>query len=225
MKHYLLRTLDWSEVWALMIPLSVLLFRRQQPSSLRPVIVYLWLAFLVNVAIDIIMAINIYSGTQNLSNNPLYNIHSVLRFTCFSFYFIRLQKNSFAQLKKLLALFGLVFLFVNFVFFEDFFNRESFSGNLLTVEAYLLLAYSMLYYLAELKDDENLFDGPHFWVVTGLAVYLVTNFFVFLFYMPMITVDVELAINIWNVHNIAFIIFCLFITKAFYGSVRHQYSV
>jgi len=208
-----------------MIPLSVLLFRRQQPSSLRPVIVYLWLAFLVNVAIDIIMAINIYSGTQNLSNNPLYNIHSVLRFTCFSFYFIRLQKNSFAQLKKLLALFGLVFLFVNFVFFEDFFNRESFSGNLLTVEAYLLLAYSMLYYLAELKDDENLFDGPHFWVVTGLAVYLVTNFFVFLFYMPMITVDVELAINIWNVHNIAFIIFCLFITKAFYGSFRHQYSV
>jgi len=208
-----------------MIPLSVLLFRRQQPSSLRPVIVYLWLAFLVNVAIDIIMAINIYSGTQNLSNNPLYNIHSVLRFTCFSFYFIHLQKNSFAQLKKLLALFGLVFLFVNFGFFEDFFNRESFSGNLLTVEAYLLLAYSMLYYLAELKDDENLFDGPHFWVVTGLAVYLVTNFFVFLFYMPMITVDVELAINIWNVHNIAFIIFCLFITKAFYGSVRHQYSV
>jgi len=208
-----------------MIPLSVLLFRRQQPSSLRPVIVYLWLAFLVNVAIDIIMAINIYSGTQNLSNNPLYNIHSVLRFTCFSFYFIHLQKNSFAQLKKLLALFGLVFLFVNFGFFEDFFNRESFSGNLLTVEAYLLLAYSMLYYLAELKDDENLFDGPHFWVVTGLAVYLVTNFFVFLFYMPMITVDIELAINIWNVHNIAFIIFCLFITKAFYGSVRHQYSV
>jgi len=208
-----------------MIPLSVLLFRRQQPSSLRPVIVYLWLAFLVNVAIDIIMAINIYSRTQNLSNNPLYNIHSVLRFTCFSFYFIHLQKNSFAQLKKLLALFGLVFLFVNFGFFEDFFNRESFSGNLLTVEAYLLLAYSMLYYLAELKDDENLFDGPHFWVVTGLAVYLVTNFFVFLFYMPMITVDVELAINIWNVHNIAFIIFCLFITKAFYGSVRHQYSV
>ena len=59
-KHYLYLALDWSEVWALMIPLSVLLFRRQQPSSLRPVIIYLWLGFLINVAIDIIMAINVY---------------------------------------------------------------------------------------------------------------------------------------------------------------------
>ena len=102
---------------------------------------------------------------------------------------------------------------------------DSFSGNLLTVEAYLLLVYCMLYYFAELKDDENLFNGPDFWVVTGLAIYLVTNFFVFLFYTPMLSVDAKLAVNIWNVHNIAFIIFCLFITKAFYGTVRYQYSV
>ena len=83
----------------------------------------------------------------------------------------------------------------------------------------------MLYYLAELNDDSNLFDGPHFWVVTGLAIYLVTNFFVFLFYTPMLSVDARLAVSIWNVHNIAFIIFCFFIAKAFYGTVRYKYSV
>jgi len=83
----------------------------------------------------------------------------------------------------------------------------------------------MLYYLAELKEDDNLFEGPHFWIVTGLSIYLVTNFFVFLFYAPMLSVDVNLAINIWNVHNIAFIIFCVFITKAFYGTAGYQYSI
>ena len=127
--------------------------------------------------------------------------------------------------EHILAALAFAFLVVNFIFFENFFNADSFSGNLLTVEAYLLLIYCMLYYLAELNDDSNLFDGPHFWVVTGLAIYLVTNFFVFLFYTPMLSVDARLAVSIWNVHNIAFIIFCFFIAKAFYGTVRYKYSV
>jgi len=224
-KHYLQVALDLSEVWAMVIPLSVLMFRRQQSSSLRPVIVYLWLGFFVNVAIDAIMAINGLLHNFNLSNNPLYNIHSVIRFGCFSFYFLHVQKNSFTKLKRWLPALAFGFLVINFIFFENFFNPDSFSGNLLTLEAYLLLVYCLLYYLAELKEDDNLFDGPEFWVVTGLAVYLVTNFFVFLFYTPMLSVNVKLATNIWNVHNIAFIIFCLFITKAFYGTVRYQYSV
>jgi len=171
------------------------------------------------------MAINVYLHRSDLTNNPFYNIHSVVRFGCFSFYFIHLQKDSFTWLKRWLALLAITFLLINFIFFENFLNPESFSGNLLAMEAYLLLVYCMLYYLTELKDGNNLFNGPHFWVVTGLGIYVVTNFFVFLFYTPMLNVNETLAINIWNVHNIAFIIFCLFITKAFYGSFRYQYSI
>ena len=226
MRDYLLLALDWSEVWALMIPLSVRLFHRQQPPALRPVIIYLWLGFLINIVIDIIMAINIYVPGQDLSNNPFYNIHSVVRFACFSFYFMQLQKKAFTRLKKWLAVSTIGFLVINFIFFENFFNPDSLSGNLLAAEAYLLLVYCMLYYLSELKnDDDNLFNGPHFWVVTGLSIYVVINFFVFLFYIPMLNVNETLAVDIWNVHNIAFIIFCLFITKAFYAPFRYQYSV
>ena len=226
MTQYLLLALDWSEVWAPMIPLTVLLFRRQQPASLRPVIIYLWLGFLVNVVIDIIMVINIARHNYDLTNNPLYNIHSVVRFICFSLYFIQLPQASFTKFRKLLAATSVIFLVINFGFFENFFNPDSLSGNLLATEAYLLLVYCMLYYLSELRDDsKNLFNGPDFWVVTGLSIYVVINFFVFLFYLPMIYVDRVLAVDIWNVHNIAFIIFCLFITKAFYGPFRYQYSV
>ena len=224
MGDYVLLALDWSEVWALLIPLLVLSFHRKQPASLKPIIIYMWLAFLLNLAIDIIMAIRSYY--PDLSNNPFYNLHSIVRFICFSIYFIQLPQASFTRTKKFLAIVSVVFLVINFIFFEKFFNHDSFSGNLLTTEAYLLLVYCMLYYLSELRDDnKNLFDGPDFWVVTGLSIYVVTNFFVFLFYLPMIYVDVTLAINIWNVHNIAFIIFCLFITKAFYGPVRYKFTV
>ena len=224
MVDYLLKILDWSEVWALLIPLIALLFRREQPATLRPIIVYLWLAFILNLAIDIIMELRNYY--PDWTNNPLYNFHSVVRFACFSFYFIQLQPTSFTRLKKIIAVLSGIFLIINFLFFEDFFNNESFSGNLLAAEAYLLLVYCMLYYLAELKDDsKNLFNGPDFWVVTGLSIYVVVNFFVFLFYLPLIDVDWHIAVNIWNVHNIAFIFFCLFITKALYGSNRYKYSV
>jgi hypothetical protein len=112
------------------------------------------------------------------------------------------------------------------VFFEDFFDYNYLSGNLLATEAYLLLVYCMLYYLTELRNDQDgIFDTPHFWIVTGLGIYVVVNFFVFLFYLPMISKDIRLAVDIWNVHNLAFIIFCLFLTKAFYGSIRNKYSV
>jgi hypothetical protein len=225
MGKYVSLALDWSEVWALLIPLSVLLLRRSQTATLRPVIVYLWLALLINLTIDVIMMLNVGDSAFNLSNNPLYNTHSVVRFACFSIYFIRLPRSSFNGIKKAITVLAGIVLLLNFTFIEDFFNFDSFSGNLLAAEAYLLLIFCMLYYLAELKDESrDLFHGPDFWVVTGLCIYVVINFFVFLFYLPMIDVDIPLALNIWNVHNIAFIIFCLFITKALYGSVRYQYS-
>ena len=68
-------------------------------------------------------------------------------------------------------------------------------------------------------------DTPHFWIVTGLCVYVVVNFFVFLFYLPLLDVDFRLSVNMWNVHNIAFIIFCVFIAKGFYGTTRYRYTV
>lgn len=226
MGDIIFRILDWSEVWAILIPLIALQVKREQPASLKPVIVYVWLAFFINIGIDVIMTINIYFRNDFLSNNPLYNLHSVTRFICFSIYFIKIQPGYFRNAKKTVSWLALLFLIVNFVLLENFFNYNSFSGNLLATEAYLLLVFCMMYYLAELKDnDENLFNTSHFWVVTGLSIYVVVNFFVFLFYLPMIDVDLKLAVNIWYVHNIAFIIFCLFLTKAFYGPVRYQHTI
>lgn len=226
MSKFLQLILDWSEVWALLIPLIVLLFKRKQPHFLKPVIIYLWLALLINLMIDVIMVYKKYFPDWLQSNNPYYNIHSVARFACFSIFFIQLPQTSFTTLKKLLAILSVVFILINFSFFDNFFNPEHLSGNLLATEAYLLLVYCMQYYLSELRDDNNaLASGPDFWIVTGLSIYVVINFFVFLFYVPMIDTAPSLADNIWNVHNIAFIIFCIFITKALYGPFRNKYTV
>jgi hypothetical protein len=226
MIKFLQLMLDWSEAWAPLIPLIVLLFRPKQPFFLKPVIFYLSFAFFINSAGDIISDFKIHLPAWLQSNNELYNIHSVVRFICFSYFFIILQQASFLTLRRFLPVLSLVFIIINFNYFEDFSNPDHLSGNLLATESYLLLIYCLQYYLSQLRDEiEVISSGPDFWIVTGLSIYVVINFFVFLFYVPMIVENLFLAEKIWNVHNVAYIIFCIFITKAFYEPVRNKFTV
>jgi len=216
---------DWSEVWALLIPLSFLMFANKQPALLNPVIFYLCLALALNLFGDIIADYKrIWHFPQWLqSNNPVYNLHSIVRFSCFSYFFISLPQPGFKTLKKVIAVVFVIFFIIDFTFFENFFYPEHLSGNLLSAEAYLLLVYCMIYYLAVLNDEHDTsFEGPVFWIVTGLCVYVVINFFVFLFYIPMVAQNITLAIGIWKVHDVAYIILCIFITRALYAGTRQH---
>jgi len=226
MGSFLKLLLNWSEVWATLIPLSILLFRPRQPRFLKPIIVYLAIAFFINLTCDIISEYYNYLPGWLQSNTLLYNAHSIIRFICFCYFFIMLKQSSFALLKKILPVFSLVIIIINFSFVENFGNPDHLSGNLLATESYLLLIFCMQYYLAKLRDEaDDITSGADFWLVTGLSIYVVINFFVFLFYVPMLRHDIELALNIWDVHNIAYILFCIFITKAFYAPARHQYTI
>ena len=217
MKEFVLSVMNWSEVWAPLIPLIVFLFKRNQPNFLKPVIVYLIFAVFINLAGDIIGAFPRYLPVWLQSNNPLYNIHSIARFICFSYFFTILPQFSFSRLKFILPFVSVLIIIVDFGYVENFGNPDHLSGNLLSAEAYLLLVYCMQYYLAKLKDEiTDLSSQADFWVVTGLSIYVVINFFVFLFYVPMLVQDVRLAINIWYLHNLAYIVLCVCITRAFY---------
>ncbi len=214
---------DWSEVWALLIPLFQLWLKRKQPAYLKPVIFYLFAALFLNLSADIIAEWKRYFPGWLQSNNPLYNIHSVIRFACFSYFFVLLRQPYFKIIKKILPVVFILFLLidfgliVDFGFSEQFFYESHISGNLFSAEAFFLLAYCMLFYLSKLKIEiEALARGKDFWVVIGLSIYVVVNFFVFLFYVPMITQNQSLANNMWDVHNVAYIILCIFISKAFY---------
>lgn len=209
--------LNWSEVWAVLIPLFVLLSRKQQPKFLQPVIVYLGIALVINLAGDIIGDFRSFLPSWIQSNNVLYNIHSLIRFACFSLFFIRLAPPAFIQIKKALPLLFILFITINFSVVESFFNPAHLSGNLLATEAYLLLIYCMSFYLSQVKEDKRiLIQDKAFLVVTGLSIYVVSNFFVFLFYVPMIKYNPDLAANMWYVHNVSYIILCLAISRSFY---------
>jgi hypothetical protein len=221
--HTLQLILDWSEVWAVFIPLIFLWKFPRQSGYMRPIICYVYAALFINMAIDIF---GYYGESLQLpnwmqANNYLYNVHSIVRFICFSVFF-NVVLPSFKNLRRIVSIVAGVFLVVNFVFFENFFNFRTFSSRLLTVESSLLLLYCLQFYFYKLRDeDPSSRKKGDFWVVTGLCIYVVINFFIFLFYTTLSDLGYgDFLMTIWNVHNISYIVLCILLAKAFYDPAR-----
>ncbi len=94
----------------------------------------------------------------------------------------------------------------------------NFSSNIFTLEGIVLIIFCVLYFLKKLRSDEisSGFDTS-LYIVIGLSIYEAVCFPVFLFYNTLINQNNDYAVNVWNVHNIAYIVFCLFIARSFYG--------
>jgi hypothetical protein len=216
---------DWSEVWALLIPLIIFIIRKPTYNWVTPVKWYLLTALLLNISIDFVWYVNMYDLWGSVkgdrwNNNIFYNLHSIARLIFFSWFFILLRQRFMHRIKAIIPFGFLLFVLINFIFYENFFpqgSKEGFSSRLLATEAALLLFYCLQYFIFLMMDDKtiSLSRQPGFWIVTGLSIYVSVNFFIFLFYSYLFSVEI-FAAHIWDVHNIVFILLCLFITKQFY---------
>jgi hypothetical protein len=214
--------IDWAEAWAPLIPLFFILRGKNRTPWLKPVRIYIWIALLLNIATTLLWKYKVIWGIKPddflWSNNFLYNIHSIIRLLIFSWFFILLKQRFMHRVKAILPLLFLILAVVNFIFFEDFFNRQMLSSRLLATEAAILLFYCLQYYIFLMLEERTapLVKQPGFWIVTGLTFYVATSFFIFLFYTNLVNEDWKFAVDIWDVHNIVFIILCLSIARQFY---------
>ena len=216
--------LDWLEVWAILIPLFVLLKKPQQPVYMQAVILYLFIALFLNIVANLIWKRETLGlNTDYNNNNPLYNLHSIFRLMFFSIFFIHLRQPFLTRIKMLIPFAFILFVVINFIFFENFFQKKI-SSRLHTVESGILLFYCLQYYLFRLKDEQASFTKmPDFWVVTGLGIFVVISFPIYLFYDRMIYLfygpkldEFKFLLDIWEVQKIGFLICCILIAKAFY---------
>ena len=217
---------DWMEVWALFIPIIFLCFRKKQPHTLKPVIAYVFIALYLNYLIDVVFQF------QDICNFPIwfrtntyiYHINSIVRFFIFAYFFIKLDQPFLYWIKRIIPVLYLGFVIINFNFHEKFINywfedgyvKSDMSNLLLSVEAALLLIYCLQYYIYRMLEDRTETQKPpDFWIVTGLSVYVAISFPIYLYYDRLKVDYIYFAINIWKVHNVSFIIFCIFMAKAF----------
>ncbi|MBI5857038.1 MAG: hypothetical protein HZB42_05240 [Sphingobacteriales bacterium] len=218
--------IDWAEAWAPLIPLFFILRKKNKIPWLKPVSIYIWVALLLNLAATLLwkykVAWGIKEGDFLWSNNFLYNIHSIIRLLLFSWFFILLKQRFMHRIKAVLPFLFLILVAVNFIFFEDFFNRQMLSSRLLATEAAILLFYCLQYYIFLMLEDRStsLKKQPGFWIVTSLTFYVAVSFFIFLFYTHLVNEDWEFAVDIWDVHNIAFIFLCIFIAIQFHRDAK-----
>ena len=221
MKYYLLRIIDWIEVWGLLIPLTILLIRKNIPEIYKAVKLYLWLVLPFYLLSDIIFDYKIKYHFPNWlqSNNYLYNSISIIRLICFSIFFIQLKQPFLKNLKKIVPIFFILFVIINFTFYEYFFNYYFLSNRLLATESGILLFYCLQYYFfIFLKDDQNvhLNSLPSFWIVTGLGIYIVISFPIYIFYKQLVLQSKTFGIDIWQIQNLAYLLFSIFIAIGFY---------
>ena len=223
--------LDWSEVWALLIPLTSLLVYKSKTSYLKPVRIYVIATFFINLLIDLLADYKKKWGLEEgdflWNNNFLYNISSILRLLLFAWFFILLRQRFMHRVKAIIPFAFLVFVSVNFILFEKFIpmtRDESFSSRLLATESALLLFYCLQYFIFQIIEEktDHLAREKGFWVVTGLSIYVAANFFIFLFYSYLTDAKRHFAVDIWDVHNIVFIILCLFIAKQFHQEYKNE---
>lgn len=231
MNSILQKILDWSEVWALLIPLAILLWKSPKAAYLKPVKLYIFIFLLINLGIDLIAEFKLKWGLTPedflWNNNFLYNIGSIIRLLLFSWFFILLNQRFMHRVKWILPFAFMAFVIINFTFFEKLIPQgdyEAFSSRLLATEAALLLFLCLQYFIYLIIEDKHthLKRALGFWIVTGLSIYVGANFFIYLFYEYLIHKTMNFAINIWDVHNIVFIIFCIFIAIQLYMENKKQ---
>jgi len=199
----------------MLFPVAALYYRRNYLGYLKPVKLYVILALILNVlAVAMDKRLGDFTGSEWLmNNNYVYNIHSIVRFLCFCAFFERLKQPFLINLKRILPYVTAFLVILNFKFNESFFHAPTISSNLFALEAGVLLFYCLQYYLFKLQEDSFSSRTSDFWITTGLSIYVVFNFPFFLMYTSLSSDNQKFW---WNIHNISYVIFCIFIAKAFY---------
>ena len=230
MKTTIQQILDWSEVWALLIPLTVFLIRRPKAGWIRPVIYYVFIALLLNLSADIIWKRNTLGIAawinenltffydpkfKQVNNNIFYNTHSIIRVLLFTWFFKKLDPTYFNSLNKFVIPLFLLFVSINFIFFTDI--KHLLNSLLFSVEAFILLLYCILYFIRTNNESrvENPFSQPSFRVVSGLTFYNSINLPIFLFYDYLVVSNETYSEDVWTVHNVSYIIFNIFLAFSF----------
>lgn len=224
---------DWSEVWALLIPLTIYLIKRPKAPWVRPILTYLLIAFFFNAIIDLTWKSKhygyedlsrrvfwwLYLGEENrLYNTIFYNLFSFARVATFAWFFLKIN----TDYKKFYTIILLVFILFYVINFGLIQNILVFSSRVLAFDAGILLVFCLSYFYKINLDDSiaSPIALPQSWVVTGLTLYTAVNFFIFFFYSYITDANKQYAKDIWNVHNFSYIMLNIFIAISFWKAKK-----
>lgn len=172
---------DWAELWALLIPISVISLHKPKNKEAKWLTRYVYVALILNGFIIAVAQFYNIMPPWLKNNNIFYNIHSVCRVTLFSLFILSVRTYRFGSVLKYLLVLYFIFVVVNFTFFDNIFFL---SSNLYAAESVMLLIICLSYFFRSVLDESTVhwLKHPSFLVCIGICLYEVITFFVFLFF-------------------------------------------
>lgn len=210
---------DWAELWALLIPLGVIVFRKPNNREAKWIIRYVYIGLILNGFIIAVAQFYNAMPPWLKNNNIFYNIHSVCRVILFSLFILSVRTYKFASILKSLLVLYLIFVIINFIFFDNIFFL---SSNLYAAESIALLIICLSYFFRTILDESSThwLKHPSFLVCIGICLYEVITFFVFLFFNIISysndPKDRAFARIFLMIYSISFVLLCVFIAIALY---------
>ncbi len=218
---------DWSEVWALLIPLIVILIYKPKGHKLRWVILYVVIAFILNFLA--IFTVEYYylvpSWMKSKCNNIFYNLHSFIMVIFFSCYIISVRKYKYTVLLKILVVIYLAFVLINFTFWE---SPVVLSTSHYTAGSVVLLILCLFYFFSSILEESqtNWLKHPSFIICAAVCLYQAITFFIFLFIYPMnnkaFNKDISFALLMMRIYQVVFVVYCYLLALALYRSKKQQ---
>lgn len=206
---------DWSEVWALLIPLIVILIYKPGGHNVKWLIGYVVAAFIVNFLAIFMM----FYSFLDQGNNIFYNLHSLIMVISFGCFAISVRKDRYTILLKVLLVIYLAFVLINFTLGESPFilSTRHFAAGSTT-----LLVMCLFYFFRSILEESptNWLKEPSFIICVGLCLYEAITFFIFLFIYPLFSKtynqDLSFAFLMMDIYQVSFVIFCIFLAVGLY---------
>lgn len=188
---------------------------------MRPIVLYVGIAFALNLAATLssVYRNSLPSSLQN--NNILYNLNSMARVILFGWYILSLKLIRSSWLPKTVLPVYFIFLLINFIFLE---SPLFLSSRLLSAESIVMLVLCLFFFMRSMQDDSdiNWLKHPSFLVCIGISLYEAINFFIFLFFYPLLQSNLEFGMLTMKIFSISYIILCILIALALRRNFKQQ---
>ena len=211
---------EWSEVWALLIPLIIILVYKPKGINLKWLVLYVVIAFILNfLAIFFLQYYSLAPSWLNVGNNIFYNLHSFVMVICFSGYIISVRLYVYPFLLKSLVVIYLAFVLVNFYFWE---SPLILSTRHFTAGSVVLLIMCLFYFFRSILDESqtNWLKHPSFIICAGVCLYEAITIFIFLFIYPLYNKtynqNLSFAFLMMRIYQIIFVVFCISLALGLY---------
>src|SRR5688572_18255999 len=148
--------LDWSETWAILIPIVCYFIFKPKGKWVTPLKVYIFLAFIINLLINLIwkqariglhdwLYANfefLYESDGKWTNTLLYNLQSIVRLLIFTWFFHTLS-SVFRKINLFVVPAFVICTTILFTFYKDI---RDFNSLLIASESAILLVYCLVFY-------------------------------------------------------------------------------